>query len=124
MFCHASPSFNTLSGWLDKVAIRSGSSPLTELLVSAGGSKLASETSVGWWISQGLKFCSVQKTLRSLFADKSSRILRVLLTRLEKPWIVQDLSAEAGVSIGLTSRVKQRLIDFELIPETSLTRIF
>jgi hypothetical protein len=60
----------------------------------------------------------VQKTLRSLFADKSSRILRVLLTTPEKPWTVQDLSAEAGVSIGLTSRVKQRLIDFELIPET------
>ena len=35
----------------------------------------------------------------------------------EESWTVQDLSAEAGVSIGLTSRVKQRLIDFELIPE-------
>ena len=60
----------------------------------------------------------VQKTLKSLFADKSSRISRVLLTNPEKSWTVQDLSAEAGVSIGLTSRVKQRLIDFELIPET------
>lgn len=60
----------------------------------------------------------VQKILKSLFADKSSRILRVLLTAPEKSWTVQDLSAEAGVSIGLTSRVKQRLIDFELIPET------
>jgi hypothetical protein len=60
----------------------------------------------------------VQKTLKSLFADKSSRILRVLLTSPERSWTVQDLSAEAGVSIGLTSRVKQRLIDFELIPET------
>jgi len=60
----------------------------------------------------------VQKTLKSLFADKSSRILRVLLTSPEKSWAVQDLSAEAGVSIGLTSRVKQRLLDFELIPET------
>lgn len=60
----------------------------------------------------------VQKTLKSLFADKSSRILRVLLTSPEKSWAVQDLSVEAGVSIGLTSRVKQRLVDFELIPET------
>ena len=60
----------------------------------------------------------VQKTLRSLFANKSSRILRVLLTNPERSWTVQDLSAEAGVSIGLTSRLKQRLIDFELIPET------
>lgn len=60
----------------------------------------------------------VQKTLKSLFADKSSRILRVLLTNPEKSWAVQDLSAEAGVSIGLTSRVNQRLLDFELIPGT------
>ncbi len=60
----------------------------------------------------------VQKTLKSLFADKSSRILRVLLTSPEKSWAVQNLSVEAGVSIGLTSRVKQRLVDFELIPET------
>jgi AraC-like DNA-binding protein len=60
----------------------------------------------------------VQKTLRSLFADKSSRILRVLLTNPARSWTVQDLSAEAGVSIGLTSRVKQKLIDFELMPET------
>jgi hypothetical protein len=60
----------------------------------------------------------VAKTLKSFFADKSSRILRVLLTAPERSWTVQGLSAEAGVSIGLTSRVKQRLIDFELIPET------
>ena len=60
----------------------------------------------------------VQKRLNSFFADKSSRILRVLLTAPERSWTVQDLSAEAGISIGLTSRVKQRLIDFELIPET------
>ena len=60
----------------------------------------------------------VQKKLKSLFANKSSRILRVLLASPEKSWTVQDLSAEAGVSVGLISRVKQRLIDFELIPET------
>ena len=60
----------------------------------------------------------VEKKLKSLFADKSSRILRVLLTNPERSWTVQDLTAEAGVSIGLTSRVKQRLIDFEVIPET------
>jgi len=59
----------------------------------------------------------VEKTLKSLFADKSSRILRVLLTSPEQSWTLQDLSAEAGVSIGLASRVKKRLIDFDLIPE-------
>jgi hypothetical protein len=60
----------------------------------------------------------VQKTLRTLFAAKSSRILRVLLIHPERSWTVQDLAAEAGVSIGLTSKLKQRLIEFELIPET------
>jgi hypothetical protein len=59
----------------------------------------------------------IEKTLKSLFADKSSRILRVLLTSPERSWTVQDLSAEAGVSIGLASRVKKRLVDFDLIPE-------
>lgn len=60
----------------------------------------------------------VQKTLRSLFASKSSRVLRVLLTDPAKSWYVQDLSAEAGVSIGLTSKLKQKLTDLELIAET------
>ena len=59
----------------------------------------------------------VQKTAKSLFASKSSRILRVMLTDPAKSWYVQDLSAEAGVSIGLASRLKRRLADLELAAE-------
>ena len=59
----------------------------------------------------------VQKTAKSLFAAKSSRILRVLLADPAKSWYVQDLSTEAGVSMGLTSRVKRRLSDFELVAQ-------
>lgn len=60
-----------------------------------------------------------QKTLRSLFAAKTSRILRVLLNDPTRSWYVQDLSTEAGVSIGLTSRLKQRLVDLELVTDTN-----
>jgi hypothetical protein len=59
----------------------------------------------------------IQKTVKSLFASKSSRILRVLLTDPAKSWYVQALSAEARVSIGLTSRLKRRLVDLELVAE-------
>jgi hypothetical protein len=60
----------------------------------------------------------VQKKLKSLFAAKSSRILRVLLTNPAKTWYVQDLAAEAGVSIGLASKLKQRLLELEFVDDT------
>jgi hypothetical protein len=60
----------------------------------------------------------VKKTLKSLFAAKSSRVLRVLLADPARSWYVQDLSVEAGVSIGLTSKLKQRLIDLELVSDS------
>jgi hypothetical protein len=59
-----------------------------------------------------------QKKLKSLFAPKTSRIVRVLLTNPDKTWYVQDLAAEAGVSIGLASRLKQRLVDLEILRQT------
>jgi hypothetical protein len=59
----------------------------------------------------------VQKKLKSLFAAKSSRVLRVLLTNPAKTWYVQDLAAEAGVSIGLASKLKQRLLELELVDD-------
>lgn len=60
----------------------------------------------------------VQKKLKSMFAPKSSRLVRVLLTNPAKTWPVQDLAAEAGVSIGLASRLKQRLLELELVDDT------
>lgn len=57
------------------------------------------------------------RLLKSVFSPKSSRILRVLLSDPSKRWYVERLSKEAGISIGLTSRVKQALLSEEWIKE-------
>ncbi|MDP2157622.1 MAG: hypothetical protein Q8K68_07945, partial [Nitrospirota bacterium] len=54
---------------------------------------------------------------KSIFSPKSSRVLRVLLSDPSKRWHVDGLSREAGISIGLTSRVKQSLLALEWIKE-------
>jgi len=54
---------------------------------------------------------------KSVFSPKSSRILRVLLSDPSKRWYVKDISQEAGISIGLTSRIKQVLLSEEWIKE-------
>lgn len=54
---------------------------------------------------------------KSLFFPKSSRVIRVLLTEPSKRWYVEEISKEAGISIGLASRVKQALLDLEWIAE-------
>jgi hypothetical protein len=59
----------------------------------------------------------VARLSKSVFSPKSSRILRVLLSDPSKSWYVKDLSKEAGISIGLTSRVKQTLLAEEWIKE-------
>ena len=56
----------------------------------------------------------VQRKLKSLFAPRSARILRVMLLNPKKRWLVRDLAKEANVSIGLVSKVKQKLGEFEL----------
>jgi len=60
---------------------------------------------------------TVSRLSKSVFSPKSSRILRVLLSDPSKRWYVEDLSREAGISIGLTSRVKQTLISEEWVKE-------
>jgi hypothetical protein len=60
---------------------------------------------------------AVARPLKSVFSPKSSRILRVLLSDPAKRWYVEDLSQEAGISIGLTSRVKQALLSEEWIKQ-------
>lgn len=45
------------------------------------------------------------------FATKSSRIVRVLLSDVRRGWQVQELAHEAGVSLGLTSRIKSALLE-------------
>jgi hypothetical protein len=54
---------------------------------------------------------------KSVFSPKSSRILRVLLSDPSKKWYVKNISKEARISIGLTSRVKQALLSEEWIEE-------
>lgn len=46
-----------------------------------------------------------------LFALKSSRITRVLLGDIHRGWQIQELRRETGVSIGLVSRIKHRLLE-------------
>lgn len=60
---------------------------------------------------------AVARLSKSIFSPKSSRILRVLLSDPSKRWYVEDLSREAGISIGLTSRVKKALLSEEWIKE-------
>lgn len=57
------------------------------------------------------------RVTKSLFSPKSSRVLRVLLAEPSRRWYVEEISIEAGISIGLASRVKQALLDLEWIAE-------
>ena len=67
---------------------------------------------------EGVRNPFVQKReLRSLYAPKSARILRVLLMRNSEWWKIQALANEAGVSLGQTANVKKRLRDREWIAE-------
>ncbi|MBM3469894.1 MAG: hypothetical protein FJX73_03780 [Armatimonadetes bacterium] len=54
-----------------------------------------------------------RRPLRSLFAARASRVLRVLLEDVTCPWRVKTLALQAGVSIGLAFKVKQRFLDLE-----------
>jgi len=57
-----------------------------------------------------------KRRVRSIFSPKSSRILRVLLNNPQRrPWGVWELAKETNVSIGLVSKVKERLLDMEYI---------
>ncbi|MGB2800083.1 MAG: type IV toxin-antitoxin system AbiEi family antitoxin [Dehalococcoidia bacterium] len=58
-----------------------------------------------------------KRRLRSLFTPRSSRVLRVMLVNPRRSWQVQELAREANVSIGLASRIKERLLDLEYARE-------
>jgi hypothetical protein len=60
---------------------------------------------------------AIARLSKSVFSPKSSRILRVLLSEPSKRWYVEYLSREAGISIGLTSRVKKALLSEEWVKE-------
>jgi len=56
-----------------------------------------------------------KRDLRSLYAPKSTRVLRVLLMRKSEWWKTQALADEAGVSLGQVANVKKRLRDREWV---------
>ncbi len=58
-----------------------------------------------------------KRRLRSLFTPRSSRVLRVMLVNPRRSWQVQKLAQEANVSLGLTFKVKERLLELEYARE-------
>ena len=49
--------------------------------------------------------------IKTIFARKSSKIIRILLSNPSKTWRTRELSSEANVSLGLVSAVTNKLID-------------
>ena len=60
-----------------------------------------------------------RRDLKSIFSPRSSRVLRVLLNAPPRPWKVEDLRQQAGVSIGLVAAVRKALLDREWAIEGS-----
>ena len=58
-----------------------------------------------------------KRSSKSLFSPKSSRVIRVLLSDVNKWWQVQEITSEAEISIGLVSKLKQKLLDEEFVVE-------
>jgi hypothetical protein len=56
-----------------------------------------------------------RRELRSLYAPRTTRMLRVLLLNPKKSWRLQPLAQEAGVSLGQAYNVKKLLADREWI---------
>lgn len=54
-----------------------------------------------------------KRDLRSLYSPKAERVLRVLLANPGRPWKIQALADEVGVSVGHTYNVKKLLADRE-----------
>jgi hypothetical protein len=55
------------------------------------------------------------KILRSIFAPKSSRVIRVLLENFTKMWKYEKLSKAAKVSLGQTYKIIDKLLKEELL---------
>jgi hypothetical protein len=58
-----------------------------------------------------------RRDLRSLYAPKATRVLRVLLMSKSQWWRIQALADEAGVSLGQVANVKKNLRDREWVVE-------
>lgn len=62
----------------------------------------------------------IRKEQRSLFSNKATRILRVLLMSPKRSWGVRELAKVTGVSPGYVSRVRQNLMDREWMARTKV----
>ncbi len=64
------------------------------------------------------------RSIKSIFSKKSSRIVRILLDNPGRKWYVKDLSREAEVSIGLVSKVKKRLEEYNYIEKSDIQKFY
>lgn len=55
------------------------------------------------------------RKIRSLFSPKSSRVSRVLLSNVQKFWLVKDIAKSADISMALVSNIKNRLVEEDFI---------
>jgi hypothetical protein len=60
-----------------------------------------------------------KRDLRSLYAPKAERVLRVLMTHPHRDWKLTTLAREAKVSLGQAHNVKKLLLDREWVREES-----
>ena len=54
-----------------------------------------------------------ERSLKTLFSPKATRVLRYLLSDIHRLWKVKDLQVESGVSLGLVSNIRKLLLDQE-----------
>jgi len=62
---------------------------------------------------------SEKRELRSLYSPKAENVLRVLLANPGRRWKIQELAAEAGVSVGQVAKVKNLLLNQEWLGDAN-----
>jgi hypothetical protein len=63
------------------------------------------------------------RPLRSLFAPRATRVVRVLLTEPGRTWRLEELAKAAGVSLGHSHNVVKRLADLAWVERDDRQRI-
>lgn len=63
------------------------------------------------------------RPLRSLFAPRATRVVRVLLTEPARAWRLEELAKAAGVSLGHSHNVVKRLVDLAWVERDDRQRI-
>jgi Transcriptional regulator, AbiEi antitoxin, Type IV TA system len=63
------------------------------------------------------------RPLRSLFAPRATRVVRVLLTEPSRPWRLEELAKAASVSLGHSHNVVKRLEDLRWLERDEAQRL-